>query len=262
MRSSPDSKSNSLVWFDTHCHLHLCDAPLEEVVGRASTAGVTEMVTLATDVGSSERAIELARTDGVHAGVGLHPNSSTEWDDAAAAKIEELLLRDGVVAVGETGLDFYRDDAPPSKQEEAFSAHISFAKRLGKALVIHTRESIDGAIGMLEGESPPERFIFHCWSGDTDQLRRALDLGAYISFAGNVSFKSAGDLRHAATFVPDERLLVETDSPYLAPVPHRGKPNEPAYVADVGAAVAEARGRSIDEIEELTTRNARAVFAL
>ena len=249
------------MWFDTHCHLHLCDAP-EDAIDRARSAGVTQLVTLATDIETSERSIELAQADGVYAAVGVHPNSADEWDAATRLEIEEWLWNEKIVAVGETGLDFYRDEVAPDRQQEAFEAHIELAKSYLKALVIHTRESVDRTIEVLKDESPPERLIFHCWSGDSDQLKRALDLGAYISFAGNVSFKSAGDLRDMASLVPEERLLVETDSPYLAPVPHRGKPNEPAYVADVGAAVAAARDRPVEEIAETTMHNARAVFAL
>jgi TatD DNase family protein len=165
-----------------------------------------------------------------------------------------------VRAVGETGLDFYRDWVEPDVQRRAFRDHIALAKRFDKALVIHTRDSIDGVLDELEAAGPPQRLVFHCWSGGDDALRRALALGSYVSFAGNVSFRSAEALRSAAAQVPPDRLLVETDSPYLAPVPHRGKPNEPALVTHVGEAVAAARGEEVETVARVTTANARTLL--
>ena len=251
------------MWFDSHCHLHLCEtARADQLVEAAGASGVTAMLTVGIDVASSRQAIELARDERVHAAVGLHPNSADEWDEANAHAIEELAGDPEVVAIGETGLDFYRDYAKATNQERAFCDHIALAKRLDKALVIHTRSSIDSAIEVLGREEPPQRFVFHCWSGDEAQLRRALDLGAYISFAGNVSFKNAENLRHAATLVPADRLLVETDSPYLTPEPHRGRPNEPGHVPLVGEAVAAARGVDAVAVGRMTAGNARRFFGL
>ena len=250
------------MWFDSHCHLHLCEenAPAAEVIERARSAGVDEMLTVGIDVESSRRSVELASEPGVHASVGLHPNSATAWSDSIESELAAMLERPEVVAVGETGLDFYRDAAPPELQHTAFAAHIDLAKRYEKALVIHTRASIDEAIEVLAVEVAPDRVVFHCWSGDENQMRRALDLGAYISFAGNVSFKSAEDLRAVARAVPHDRFLVETDSPFLSPVPHRGKPNEPRQVTFVGVAVAQARAVSVHMLAEQATQNARALF--
>ena len=252
------------MWFDSHCHLHICEenAPVTEVIERAVRAGVLEMTTIGIDVPSSRRAVEIAEMGaGIYASVGLHPNSATGWNDSTAAAIEELAAHERVVGIGETGLDFYRDSAPPEAQREAFAAHIEMAKRHDKALVIHTRDSLDDALDMLAELEPPPRFVFHCWSGDDErQLKTALGLGAFISFAGNVSFKNAENLRLAATAVPDDKLLVETDSPYLSPVPHRGKPNEPRQVTFVGLAVAQAREQSVHLIAEQTTQNARRLF--
>jgi TatD DNase family protein len=219
------------------------------------------MVAIGIEVSSSERALELARTyDGVYASAGVHPNDATTWNDDAHTRVVELLKADEVVAVGESGLDFYRDDTPPDVQRAAFRDHIELAKGHDKTLVIHTRSSTTAAIEELESAGPPARLIFHCWSGDPSELRRALELGAHVSFAGNVSFKSAENLRDAAREVPADRLLVETDSPYLAPVPHRGKPNEPALVAFVGQTVAEARGVDASDFARQTTENARRLF--
>jgi TatD DNase family protein len=250
-------------WFDSHCHLHLCedDAPLEAVVERARAAG-TSMTTVGIDVGSSLRAVEIADEFGLWATAGLHPNDAADWNQDAARTIGSLLGADRVVAVGETGLDFYRDRCLPELQRRAFKDHIELAKEYGVALVIHTRSSVAAAMDCLEETGPPERFVFHCWSGDGASLARALDLGAFVSFAGNVSFRSADDLRAAARGVPGDRLLVETDSPFLAPVPHRGRPNEPALVQHVGRAVAEARGVDVGDLAATTTANARELYGL
>ncbi|MBW3594366.1 MAG: TatD family hydrolase [Actinobacteria bacterium] len=250
------------MWFDSHCHLHLCEenAALDEVVGRARAAGVLDMLTVGIDVSSSRRSIDIAQRYGVRAAVGVHPNSSSGWTPATEVALREMLSSDEVAAVGESGLDFYRDYATPEEQRIAFSAHIGLAKEFDKALVIHTRDSVDDALEVLRGEGAPRRFIFHCWSGDEHQLELAVDLGAYISFAGNVSFKNAADLRDRAAAVPHDRLLVETDSPFLSPEPHRGKPNEPRHVSFVGVAVAEARRVSVHALAEQTTENAHAVF--
>lgn len=249
------------MWFDSHCHLHLCaeNSSLEEVVTRARAASVDKLVTIGIDAESSRQARDIAAQHDVWFAAGVHPNSASEWGDEAKEALEHLLADDRCVAVGETGLDFYRDAAPRVAQEEAFRAQIDLAKGKHKALVIHTRDSLAEALDLLEREEPPDRFVFHCWSGDL--LDRALDLGAYVSFAGNVSFPSAGDLREAARRVPSNRLLIETDSPFLSPTPKRGRPNEPQRVTLVGEAVAEARGEGITEVARRTHDNALRLFA-
>jgi TatD DNase family protein len=218
------------------------------------------MVAIGIDVQSSRRALELARAHELFASAGVHPNSALEWDDTAAAAVDELLGDERVVGVGETGLDFYRDSAPADRQRGAFADHIELAKRHAKCLIIHTRESIDDVMDMLESSGPPPKLIFHCWSAGLDELARALELGACISFAGSVTFKNAPGLRIAAARVPDDRLLVETDSPFLAPVPHRGRPNEPAYLPLTGEVIARERASSPEEVARRTTANARRVF--
>ncbi|MDQ3767146.1 MAG: TatD family hydrolase [Actinomycetota bacterium] len=252
------------MWFDSHCHLHICeqDAPLSDLIERAEGARVHALVSLGTDVASSRRAIAIAHEYGVYAGVGVHPNDAGAWSDEAAVDIEALLADDCVAAVGETGLDFYRDEVPVDLQRAAFSAHVEMSKRHHKALVIHTRNSVGEVLDMLDSEGAPERLVFHCWSGDAAALRHALTLGAHISFAGNVSFRSAGDLRAAAALVPRDRLLIETDSPYLAPEPRRGRPNEPANVVHVGRAVADALGVKAENIARTTSDNAATLFGL
>ena len=252
------------MWFDSHCHLHLCaeKEPVEAIIDRARLAGVVEMLTVGIDAPSSREAVEIATTTGVYASVGVHPNSATEWNAEVAAEIEELARNERVVAIGETGLDLYWDRVPLEVQKEVFAAHIDLAKRSHKTLVIHTRDSIDEALEVLGVEGAPEKLIFHCWSGTTDQMGSALDMGAFVSFAGNTSFKNAQNLRDIARIVPDSQLLVETDSPYLTPMPHRGTPNEPRHLPFVGVAVAASRDRAVPEISDLTTSNARRAFSL
>ena len=250
------------MWFDSHCHLFDVEGDPADAVARAADMGVTDMLVCGTDLATSARAAELAELPGVWAAAGLHPTSAREWTDEVGAGIEELLGRERLVAVGESGLDLYWDTSFLDVQERVFETHIAWAKRYDKALVIHTRSSVDEALALLERVSPPERLVFHCWSGDRAQMERALDLGSFVSFAGNVTFKSAAPLRELAAAVPEDRLLVETDSPYLAPVPHRGKPNEPAHVALVGVAVAEARGESVEAVAEATTSNAQRLLAI
>ncbi len=250
------------MWFDSHCHLFDCEGPVEAVLERARAGGVREILVAGTDLETSGRALNLARHDGVYAAVGVHPNSSAAWEDREVARVEELLVREAAVAVGESGLDFYRDHSPPERQHRAFAAHIGLAKRYDKALIIHTRDSVDAAIESLEHYGPPARLVFHCWSGDAMQLKTALALGAFISFAGNVTFKNAGALRAVVPLVPEDRLLVETDSPYLAPEPKRGRANEPAFVSYVGRAIAAERDASADRIAISTARNARELFGV
>lgn len=250
------------MWFDSHCHLFDVDDGPAAVVGRAADAGVTAMLVCGTDYDTSAAAAELTGLPGVWAAAGLHPTSAREWSEEGAARLEELLRRERVVAVGESGLDLYWDTSFLDVQRKVFAAHVAWAKELDKALVIHTRNSVDEALAALEEASPPQRLVFHCWSGTAAQMGRALDLGSFVSFAGNVTFKNAGDLRQLAAAVPEDRLLVETDSPYLAPAPHRGKPNEPAFVALVGAAVAEARGEPVEAVAAATTENARRLLGL
>ena len=252
------------MWFDSHSHISEVEdeGVLADIVRRARDADVVGIVVLGTDAASSRRAVEATALEGVWAGAAFHPTSAEGWTDAWIEEIASMMAEPGVVAVGETGIDLYWDRSYLSDQEAAFRAHITLAKAHDKALVIHTRDSVDETIALLESEEPPPRLVFHCWSGTADQMDRALDLGSYISFAGNVSFKKAVNLREAAARVPTDRLLVETDSPYLAPEPKRGRDNEPAFVPYVGDAVATARGEPVDLVASTTTANARRLFGL
>jgi TatD DNase family protein len=227
-------------WVDSHCHLQSLADP-DAAIDRARDAGVVAMVCIGTDLETSEQAIALAaRRPEVRATVGLHPHDASkltaEWH-----RLDALAAADGVVGVGETGFDFHYTHSPADTQEAAFRAQIELANRLDRALVIHSRDAWDATFRVLGEERPPSRTIFHCFTGGPGEARRALDLGAYLSFSGIVTFPNADDLRAAAAIAPLDRLLVETDAPFLAPVPHRGRENEPALVALVGAALAAAK---------------------
>jgi TatD DNase family protein len=246
-------------WVDSHCHLQSLPDP-GAAIERAREAGVTEMVCVGTDLESSRQGIELAAGHPeVRATVGLHPHDASrllhEWDE-----LEPLAAADNVVGVGETGFDFHYLHSSADEQEDAFRAQITLAKSLDRALVIHSRDAWDATFRVLAEEGPPPRTVFHCFTGSPGEARRALDLGAFMSFSGIVTFPDADDVRAAAAIIPSDRLLVETDAPYLAPVPHRGKPNEPAFVPLVGAAVAAASGRDEAEIADQTAANAAAAF--
>lgn len=248
-------------WVDSHCHLQGLDDP-SAVVGRAVEAGVERMICVGTDLESSRQAVELAgRHPEVWATVGLHPHEAsslaTEW-----AELEALVDAERVVGVGEAGFDFHYMHSPADAQDEAFRAHVRLAHASGRALVIHTRDAWPETFALLEEEGVPERTVFHCFTGGPHEAARVLDLGAWISFSGIVTFPKAGDVRAAAALVPADRALVETDSPYLTPVPHRGRPNEPAYVVHVGEGLAEVTGRPIEDVEAATRRATEAVFAL
>ena len=246
-------------WVDAHCHLQLGEGG-DAQVHRARGAGVEWMVCVGTDLDSSRHALDFAtRHRNVLGTVGLHPHDASKLA-AQWSLLEPLAAAPECVAVGEAGFDLYYEHSPRDEQEVAFRFQIRLAKRLGKPLVIHSRDAWDETFRVLADEGVPEPTVFHCFTGGPAEARRALDLGAYLSFSGIVSFKSAGDLRAAARITPADRLLVETDAPYLAPEPHRGKPNEPALVGVVGAALAAARGDGVSDVAAVTRENAARVF--
>jgi TatD DNase family protein len=259
-----------LRWVDSHCHLQWepdreagWPADPEGDLRRAGEAGIEQMVCVGTDLTTSRAAVELAaKYANVYATVGLHPHDASrlddEWDDLVA------LARDSarVVAVGETGFDLHYEHSPRAAQERAFAAQIALARELDRALVIHSREAWDDTFRVLRDVGVPARTIFHCFTGGTTEARRALDIGAYLSFSGIVSFNTATDVRAAAAIVPPELLLVETDAPFLAPVPYRGRRNEPALLVAVGTALAAARSEALSAVAEITRHNATRVFAL
>ncbi|MBM3670838.1 MAG: TatD family deoxyribonuclease [Actinobacteria bacterium] len=249
------------MWFDSHCHVQWSEG-VDATIERARQEGVVAMIVVGTDGATSRAAVDLAaRHPDVWATVGLHPHDASafveQWPE-----LEQLTRADRVVAVGEAGFDLHYRHSEPDAQEAAFRAQIRSAHELDHALVIHSREAWDETFRVLADEGPPPRTVFHCFTGGPEEARRALDLGAHLSFSGIVSFPNADDVRAAAAICPADRVLVETDAPYLTPVPHRGKENEPAYVVHVGEALAEARGEPADEVARATTANARNVFGL
>jgi TatD DNase family protein len=247
-----------VAWTDSHCHVPY-EGVDESVIADAAAAGVTRLITVGTDAEQSAAAIDVAsRHEGVWATVGLHPHDAKHGVDT----IIPLLDKGRVVAVGECGLDYHYDHSPRPQQREVFAAQVALAHVHGLALVIHTREAWDDTFDILAAEGVPERTVFHCFTGGPAEAQRALDAGASLSFSGIVTFKAATDLREAAALCPLDRLLVETDSPYLTPVPHRGTPNRPAYVPLVGAAVAAAKGVPVESVEAVTWANAARIFNL
>jgi TatD DNase family protein len=244
---------------DTHAHLAALDDP-DAVVARAAEAGVTRILTVATDIEDGRRNLLLAEAhDGVFAILGIHPHEAGVTTDGDVAALGELFAHPKAVAVGETGLDWFRDYAPRGAQKWLFDVQLELAVELGKPVVIHTRAADDDTLAALAGHAGT--VVLHCFSSP-HLLPAAIERGWYVSFAGNASFPKAVDLRLAATEVPADRILAETDSPYLAPQPVRGKRNEPAYVVHTLAALAQARGEDAAELERQIEANARACFAL
>jgi TatD DNase family protein len=266
------AEGTTVEWIDSHCHLPADAGEQAAVLADAAKAGVSGVVTVGCDVPSSESCVAAVGSgDGtgvaVWATAGVHPHDAKTVVDAASGAIdltaiEALLDRPGVVAVGECGLDYHYDHSPREQQREVFAAQVALAHARGLALVIHTREAWEDTFAILAAEGVPERTVFHCFTGGPDEARRGLDLGIRLSISGIVTFPAAPELRDAVAASPLDRLLVETDSPYLAPVPHRGRRNRPALVALVGAAVAEVKGRPVDEVAEATRAATRAVFSL
>ncbi len=261
-------------WIDSHCHLPnddllAAEVPVEqsadELVNEALSAGVGALIDIGTTSDSSAAACERAhRFPQVFATAGLHPHHA-DTADAQLGTIEALISatpRTELVAVGECGLDYYYENSDREAQQSTFAAQIELANRHGLALVIHSRSAWDDTFAVLDSVGVPERTVFHCFTGGVSEARRALECGAAISFSGIVSFKNAADVRAAAAFVPAGSYLVETDSPYLAPVPNRGKTNHPAWVTHVGAAVAEARTVDVSDVMAQSTQAAVRIFGL
>ena len=246
---------------DSHTHLEFSDTPDAELVEAAVEAGVTRMVTVGTNSATCRAALQAAEDfPQVYAAIGRHPNEATGFDDADLAELKALAAHDRCVAIGETGLDYYRDGAPRSDQERAFLAQIELARETDKPLVIHTRDADEDTLRALEDHAHGVSVILHCFSMP-DRVEQVLAHPEWwVSFAGNVTYPNAAPLRHAALRVPPERLLVETDAPFLAPQPVRGKPNQPAYVVHTARALAVEKRIAYDELEAAIDRNAAAVF--
>lgn len=287
-------------WFDSHCHLQdeylgggdqgdqgdpdgTAEAHatrLSAALARASEAGVSRMVCVGTDAVTSSQAVSMVRVlrgagsaataegVGLWATIGLHPHDASDGVDTVATLLSDELGRGAVagepvvVGLGECGLDYHYDHSPRDVQRQAFASQIELAHQHGLALVVHTREAWDDTFDVLAAVGVPDRTVIHCFTGGPEEARRCLDLGAWLSFSGVVTFKNAADVRQAVALCPLDQLLVETDAPFLAPVPHRGSANEPARVPLVGRTVAEVKGLSAAQIAAASTTNARTVFGV
>ena len=258
------------LWFDAHCHLQDFDDP-RAVIERARGAAVRGMICAGTGVESSAQAVGLAsQNDDIWATIGLHPHEASAGVSGLIELADRLLdgertaqpNRPCIVAIGECGLDYHYDHSPRDAQQEAFAAQIALAKRYGITLVVHTREAWDDTMRILLAEGPPERTVLHCFTGGPLIARRALDAGCYLSFSGIITFKNAGEIRDAAVLCPPGKLLVETDAPFLAPVPHRGRQNEPAFIHLVAATVAELRSVPLGEVALQLAENTVEAFSL
>jgi len=253
--------------FDSHCHLDLIERPVAGIVADARAAGITRMITVGCDLPSSRWAANCAAEHAdVYAAVAIHPNETAAaaagagGADAVLAGIAALAALPQVRAVGETGLDYYRDRAAPSVQQDWFRAHIEIAKTAGKALMIHDREAHADVLRLLAEEGAPERVVFHCFSGDEMMAKRCAEAGYVMSFAGNVTFASAQQLRDAAEVAPAELILVETDAPFLTPAPFRGRPNAPYLIPLTVRSMAETRGEDLSQLCVALVANSRRAF--
>jgi TatD DNase family protein len=244
-------------YFDNHCHLD--PATADEQVSAAHAAGVGAMITVGTSYARSVEAVAVAaRFDRVWATVGVHPHDAADGMDG----IEALVDQPKVVAIGEAGLDYHYEHSPRPAQRDVFARHIALAHRRGLPLVIHTRAAWEETFAILDREGVPERTVFHCFTGGPHEAAACVERGAYVSISGIVTFKNAEDVRAAVRDTPVERLLVETDSPYLAPVPHRGRPNEPALVGLVAAAVALQKDVDLVTLSEILWASSNAFYGI
>lgn len=253
---------------DSHCHLDFEDFrdDLPGVLQNARRTGIVAMVCVGSggDLATAERAVALAKQEpDVFAAIGIHPHDAAKLTPELWAALEALAREPRVVGIGETGLDYYYDHSPRPVQREAFERFIGLARAAARPLICHVRDAHEDAATVLRAaELPGAGGVIHCFTGDVGDARRYLDLGLYLSFSGVLTFKKADDVRKAAAYAPPERILVETDAPYLAPVPHRGKRNEPAFVATTLEALAQVRGLTPSRAAELTTANAFRLFGL
>ena len=251
---------------DTHCHLNdpRFSADLPEVLDRAAEAGVEAMIVVGWDVGSSRMAVELAeKHDSIYAAVGIHPHDASDVTAEAIRDLRELAAHDRVVAVGETGLDLYRELSPVEDQKEAFVRFMELAVDVERPLIIHSRDADDQVLEILSENRPADLpIVRHCFSGDIGVMEAYIDLDCYLGLAGPVTYPNARTLRKVAAGAPSDRIVVETDAPWLPPQGHRGKRNEPAFVEKIAGKVAEVRGIMPETLAETTTDNARTLYHL
>lgn len=262
------SEASSLGLIDSHAHIQGSEfaADFQAVIDRAHVAGVEKIVVVggAGELSSNEAAVAVAHTfPGLFATVGMHPHNAKDVSEEDLKRLKELTADTKVVAVGETGLDFYYDHSPRDLQMKIFARFIHMARETDLPIVVHDRDAHREIAELLRSEGGGElRGVIHCFTGDYEAAKTFLDLGFYLSFSGIITFKNAEPLRDVARKSPLERMLVETDSPYLAPAPHRGKRNEPAFVRLVAEAIAQVKGVGVDEVAEVTSLNARLLFGI
>jgi TatD DNase family protein len=253
---------------DSHAHIQGSEyaGEVDAVLTRARAQGVETIIAVggAGDMSSNTDAIALAeRCVGVYATVGMHPHDAKDVGEEEVRRFGELTRNQKVIAVGETGLDYYYNHSAHDVQRKVFSRFIAMAREARLPIIVHERDAVNDAIDLLRGEGRGElRGVIHCFTGDYEAAREYLDLGFYLSFTGIITFKNADALRDVVRRVPLEKLLVETDSPYLTPVPHRGKRNEPAFVRFVAETIAALKGIALDEVGRVTTQNTRALFGM
>jgi TatD DNase family protein len=264
---APDPEPLPRPALDGHCHLDMMTDPIAEVLARAAAANITRVVTVGCDVPSSQWAVSCAADHHqVRAAVAIHPNETAAaaaglaGRDGALAEIGALAALPEVVAIGETGLDYHWDDAPPEVQRDWFRAHIDIARQAGKPLMIHDRDAHEDVLAILAERGAPEHVIFHCFSGDEEMARRCAAAGYVLSFAGTLTFRNADQLRKAAAVTPPELLLVETDAPFLTPVPNRGKANAPAQVAHTLRALAAVTDMDVAELCSVIQANGERLY--
>jgi len=255
-----------LLFTDSHAHLddRKFDGDRHEMLMRAREKGVSCIINVGYDILSSQRSLSLAdKYDFIYAGVGIHPHDAEEEGHKGLENLWKLVKGSKVVAVGEMGLDYYRDLSPREIQQDMFRQQISIAREVGKPIIVHDRDAHGDVMKILREENAAVAGgVLHCFSGSLEMARECLKMGFYISIAGPVTFNNAGKLREIAVEVPLDRLLIETDAPYLTPEPHRGKRNESAYVVHVGERIAELRGIPVCELAEATSKNARNLFGI
>jgi TatD DNase family protein len=248
---------------DSHAHLVSLEN-LPEVLQRAQENSINKIVSISSDIPSTEATISLAEEyDYIFATTGVHPHSADQMSEEVLIGIDHFAENDKVVAIGETGLDYFYMNSEKEVQIDSFTEHIRLGKKHNLPIIIHVRNADQDMIEILTKESAADTpGVIHCFTGDYDTAKKYLDLGYYISFSGIVTYKRSEELREAAKKIPKDKILIETDSPYLAPVPHRGKPNEPSYVKHVAETISNVRGISFDEIAEITKANAEKLFRI
>ena len=260
------SKDVILKWIDSHAHLDFdrFNDDRSEVIERARSRGVDKIISIGTHINSSKRAIRLAEeyANFIYASAGFHPLYMDDENEQGWLQLRELLVHPKVVAVGETGLDYYYDKTDPEQQRQSFRKHLQLANEFAKPIIIHIRDAFDDAYQIINEEGLSAGGVVHCFTGGIPECQQALDLGLYVSLSGITTFKSAKALRAAVEIIPNDRLLLETDSPFLAPTPHRGKRNEPAFVVDTAHCVAELKNISLNELAKMSYDNTLQLFKL